>query len=1005
MNCNKEDHMANRILRVVVGLAFVASCSGVVALAQKPGTLSGVIKDNQTGDVLPGANVLLVGTGMGATSDIAGKYIVRNVPAGTYTVRVTYVGYKTASTPLTMEEGKDLKRDYKLVPVAIEGETVVVTAQAAGQNEAINRQLTSTSVMNVVSAARIQELPDANAAESVGRLPGVSLVRTGGEGSQVVIRGLAPQYNQVTIDGVELPSDVPSSNNLTSSDATAQAGQANVLGDRAEDLSMISSSMLGGIEVIKAITPDMDATLIGGVVNFDMRKAARSVTTEGTGLGQGMDWIPRVELRGAGSYNALKNTRDDFKLVGSVERRFFDDKLGVFIQATNEQRNLSDNELSVAYSLTDKDHGDVPLPDLSTMTITDAQRLRRRLGGTVVLDYQHDNGEIGLMNFVSSSETRGVNRSEYIQPGVANQLTFQAAATNNKLNVLSNLLSVKQELPIFHMDLKLSHSYSESHNPQDLTFDFLQRNVGYANLAGSIYRQPPIAIYSYLQPNQAAAALQNLGTSNTFARERSITGNLDLKTNIQLTDNLSSQIKFGGMIQRRTRSYDYNTSSGNQYYSGGGGIITAWERAYPWLTLNNGNLAFSNWLYDGYKIGKFLNGDYSIPYVINPDLMWFLLPMAAQTPTLEGYRVNTLGSEVNDYNGTETKSAGYAMATLNIGDEVSVIPGVRYQNLSTEYTAMGGVLLPGSQLQGGVRTVDQAHGYWLPMVHVRYTPWDWFMLHFAYTNTLNYPDYSAITPRYLVTQAFVTYNNWRLKPAQSENFDLVVAVHSNEVGLFTVTGFKKTIRDLIFFDESFVTSLSAYPELPAKPNQLYQFDTYINSPNKVDVYGIETEWQTHFWYLPQPFTGLVLSINYTHIFSEASYPKTIVNTQYDEEGNVVITYQDTVYKNRLLNQPDDILNLVMGYDYGGFSARVSVLYNNNIFKQPAFWMQERVNSAKYTRWDLSVKQDLPWFGLQIFFSINNISGADELNVNQRSGYPASETRYGMSADFGMRVKL
>ena len=68
--------------------------------------------------------------------------------------------------------------------------------------------------------ARIQELPDANAAESVSRLPGVSLIRTGGEGAKVVIRGLSPQYNQVTIDGVELPSNVASSNNITRAVAT-----------------------------------------------------------------------------------------------------------------------------------------------------------------------------------------------------------------------------------------------------------------------------------------------------------------------------------------------------------------------------------------------------------------------------------------------------------------------------------------------------------------------------------------------------------------------------------------------------------------------------------------------------------------------------------------------------------------------------------------------------------------------------------------------------------------
>ena len=97
------------------------------------------------------------------------------------------------------------------------------------------------------------ELPDANAAESVGRLPGISLRRSGGEGSQVVIRGLAPTYNSVTISGQKLA--------------------ATDLDDRGVDLSMISPEILAGIEVSKALTPDQDADSFGGSVNFKLADA------------------------------------------------------------------------------------------------------------------------------------------------------------------------------------------------------------------------------------------------------------------------------------------------------------------------------------------------------------------------------------------------------------------------------------------------------------------------------------------------------------------------------------------------------------------------------------------------------------------------------------------------------------------------------------------------------------------------------------------------------------
>jgi hypothetical protein len=80
-----------------------------------------------------------------------------------------------------------------------------------------------------------------------------------------------------------------------------------------------------------------------------------------------------------------------------------------------------------------------------------------------------------------------------------------------------------------------------------------------------------------------------------------------------------------------------------------------------------------------------------------------------------------------------------------------------------------------------------------------------------------------------------------------------------------------------------------------------------------------------------------------------------------------------------------------------------MLYQDNIFKKPDFWMQNRVNSDKYIRWDLSVKQELPWHGIQIFMNLNNITGEDDTDINQKNGYPVTIERYGMTGDFGLRI--
>ena len=291
------------------------------------------------------------------------------------------------------------------------------------------------------------------------------------------------------------------------------------------------------------------------------------------------------------------------------------------------------------------------------------------------------------------------------------------------------------------------------------------------------------------------------------------------------------------------------------------------------------------------------------------------------------------------------------------------------------------------------------------MVHLRYRPLDWLQIHFAYTNTLNYADFNAIIPRYDIGTGSISYNNYRLKPATSENFDLVFSIYNNEIGLFTINGFKKRIENLIFASRTYLTDLSDYPDLPQEGNRLFEFNTFINNPIDIDVWGIETDWQTHFWYLPEPFSNIVLNINYTHIFSEASYPRSELTNEYDIFGNLIQSITDTFYTTRLLNQPNDILNFAIGYDYEGFSGRISMLYQDNIFKRPDFWKQLRIFSDTYVRWDLSLKQDLPWYGIQLFLNLNNITGEEDVDLNQKNNFPASRERYGMTGDIGFRVSL
>jgi hypothetical protein len=231
-------------------------------LAQGSGSIRGRVYDKKTGEPLPGANVTIPNTALGAATGLEGSYAIRNIPASRQKIRAAYIGYVPVTADVEIIADSVLEKDFRLVAQSLTGEEVVVTAQAQGQNSAINQQLASNTIANIVAADRIKELPDVNAAESVGRLPGVSISRSGGEATQVAIRGLSPKYNTVTINGVVVP---------------ATGGD-----DRSVDLSLISSSMLDGIELKKANTADMDADVLGGTVDLKLREAGDQLQLNAT---------------------------------------------------------------------------------------------------------------------------------------------------------------------------------------------------------------------------------------------------------------------------------------------------------------------------------------------------------------------------------------------------------------------------------------------------------------------------------------------------------------------------------------------------------------------------------------------------------------------------------------------------------------------------------------------------------------------------------------------------
>ena len=124
------------------------------------GVMRGVITDSVSNSALVGANIYFMGTSIGASTNLEGEYVIKNIPEGNYTVKVSYIGYVSKETEVTIQPNKSTLLDVTLVPDVLQREEIVITGQASGQIPAINQQLSSNTIINVVSEEKIQELPD-----------------------------------------------------------------------------------------------------------------------------------------------------------------------------------------------------------------------------------------------------------------------------------------------------------------------------------------------------------------------------------------------------------------------------------------------------------------------------------------------------------------------------------------------------------------------------------------------------------------------------------------------------------------------------------------------------------------------------------------------------------------------------------------------------------------------------------------------------------------------------
>ncbi|MCC6397151.1 MAG: carboxypeptidase-like regulatory domain-containing protein, partial [Bacteroidetes bacterium] len=613
---------------IVLFVRFPADAAG--------GRIAGTVSDAKTGEALVGAHVMLQGTAIGTSTNIDGKFAIPGITAGSHTLVATYLGYKKHTEPVQILADSTLFLDIRLQLDVVQFEEVTVTAQLEGQVQAINQQLTSNTIVTVVSSDRIKELPDQNAAESIARLPGVSIQRDAGEGQKVVVRGLAPKFTSITLNGVRIPS----------TDAA----------DRSVDLSMISSDILSGIEVFKALTPDKDGDAVGGSVNLVLKRAP-------SGL--------RGDFRGQTGYNQQRKELGQYRAGLNLSERFFEDQLGVLITTSMQRANRGSDRLSADYVFKREASGAETrsIIQIENLNLAYRSEIRDRYGAGATLDYSAGNSELFLSTLFSKTDRDQVTRRKRYQVG-SFWTEYDLTDREQSTRLLTTSLRGEHKLDFADIDWQAAYANSLQDMPHSHYGRF--REVGAYN-DGLIDDQGPSVIPQFAKNDLASTWFLHA----TFNPQRVVDQERDLQLNVTIPyrfgEDIAGTLKAGGKYRGKDRTRDVT-----EYMTPFGETDRIGQANRDKFTLyRNQSILIENFADPGFRADNFLGGQYEMPFGLHPDRL-----NDFYTAYKSRYGLNRF-VELDDYDAGEKVTAGYLMTSVNVGEELTILPGIRYEHTST----------------------------------------------------------------------------------------------------------------------------------------------------------------------------------------------------------------------------------------------------------------------------------------------------------------------------------
>ncbi|MER2490935.1 TonB-dependent receptor [Catenovulum sediminis] len=871
------------------------------------GSLVGKVTGANQLKLYKGAKVTLVELSKSVVTDQTGEYRFDNLDAGEYTLVVDYLGAESQTFKVQIEQDGTIKQNLTMAS-SDTMEDVVVYAQRAGQAGALNMQKNADSIKSIVSADAIGQFPDQNVSEALQRLPGMFIERDQGEGRFVGIRGIDPNLNNVTINGLNVPS--PES------------------GVRSVALDVIPSQLVGSLEVSKSVTPDMDASAIGGSIEvkslsgFDRAQQSISFSAQMAQNKLRDETSPKV----AASYTDIFN--DEFAIAGALsysERQFGSD---------NIESNGGDELEQRHYSIT-----------------------RERFGAAVNLDYRPDfNNQYYLRTLYSAFSDDEYRLSNTFVFDDETEIERASKDRGETQEITSITAGAEHLIDSWKVEYQLGYSLASEENPNALYYTIKAEELAFSSdMQGAI---PQIEQSSQVH-DLSQYELDEVSNESEDSEDEESSLKLDLTKTLQLNGH-EFEVKVGTQYRQREKQ-----AVADIYIYSGGDVFDSFAAE---------NYAVSNM---DWSLGEFGPG---------LDKMALRQHFTDNRAALaDSYQSSESKAESKgaSYSINEDIFAAYAMTRFSI-DKLSLVAGVRYEktDFSTSGYKVDVVENEETDFEGTLNSVWQAerdYAKWLPSINVRYEFSPQVIARAAYTQTLARPKFEDVAAFQIIESTteedegvFVTEReaeagNPELKPYFSDNFDLSIEYYPGNIGVLSAGYFYKDIENFIIVaDVAGTADWQDYDEV-FQP---------INGENAT-LSGFELAWVKSF------DSGLLLAANATvsdsaaTTFFDGELIKTQLPNQSDTTANFTLGYETdslsmrltSVYKSRNLEEIDDgMLRYEDAHTQFDFSGKYYVnqhthIYFNaiNINDEPMYhYFDEKNRNAQYETYGRTFELGFSW---------------------------------------------